>query len=92
MQRRERAELIQERGRRKRDLTIKLSDTEKIIDTLEAEEKELVAKMESPDWKIDYAATNRRLTEIHEDLPKALHEWETVSKHLEKLLAEPLTE
>ncbi len=90
LQRRERAELIQERGRRKKELAGKLSATEKTIDQLEAEEKELIARMESSEWRIDYAATNRRLGEIHEELPKALHEWEELSVKLEDLLAEPL--
>ncbi|HCE44269.1 MAG TPA: ABC transporter ATP-binding protein [Lentisphaeria bacterium] len=90
MQRRERAELIQERGRRKRDLTTKLAETEKIIDLLEAEEKELVGKLANPDENKSYAMINRRLYEIHIELPKALHEWEAVSLDLEKLLAEAL--
>ena len=88
IQRRERAELVQERGRRKKELATQLSVAEKLIDVLEAEEKELIAKLES--GGSDYAGINRRLYEIHIELPKALHEWEIVSNHLEKLTSEPL--
>jgi ATP-binding cassette subfamily F protein 3 len=91
IQRRERAEIVQERGRRKKELATKLSVAEKLIDVLEAEEKELISKFESGGTS-DYANINRRLYEIHIELPEALHEWETVSIQLEKLNAEPLPE
>ena len=89
IQRRERAELVQERGRRKKELSTQLSVAEKLIDVLEAEEKELIAKLESGGAS-DYANINRRLYEIHIELPKAMHGWEIVSTQLEKLTAEPL--
>ena len=93
IQRRERAEIVQERGRRKKELATQLSEAEKLIDILESEEKELIAKLESGSGGAsDYANINRRLYEIHIELPKALHEWETVSTKLEKLTAEPLPE
>ena len=89
IQRRERAELVQERGRRKKELATQLSVAEKLIDVLEAEEKELISKLESGGAS-DYANINRRLYEIHIELPKAMHGWEIVSIQLEKLTAEPL--
>ncbi|MCX6985162.1 MAG: TolC family protein [Lentisphaerae bacterium] len=89
IQRRERAELVQERGRRRKELSTQLSVAEKLIDVLEAEEKELIAKLESGGAS-DYASINRRLYEIHIELPKAMHGWEIASTQLEKLTAEPL--
>jgi ATP-binding cassette subfamily F protein 3 len=86
IQRRERAEIVQERGRKKRELTTKLADLEKLIDTLEAEERELVMKMANSDEKTAYASRNRRLYEIHIELPDALQKWELVSVQLETLV------
>jgi hypothetical protein len=80
---------VQERGLSKKEIVTRLSAAEELIDVLEAEEKELIAKLESG-GAADYANINRRLYEIHIELPKALHEWETVSIQLEKLNAEPL--
>jgi ATP-binding cassette subfamily F protein 3 len=89
IQRRERAELVQERGRRKKELATQLLAAEKLIDVLENEEKDLISRLESGSAS-DYAKINRRLYEIHIELPKALREWETISTQLEKLNAEPL--
>jgi ATP-binding cassette subfamily F protein 3 len=88
IQRRERAEIVQERGRRKREMAARMAELEKLIDILEAEEKDIVAKMEIHGENADYAGINRRLYEIHIELPNALHEWEQASKKLEKFLTE----
>ncbi len=84
--RRERAEFIHERARKRREITKMLAELEKRIESLEREEKDLVEKMQSPDPTIDYATINRRLYEIHIEIPEALKEWEQVSKQMEEFI------
>ncbi len=86
LQRRERAEFVQERGRRKRELTTRLNEIEKRIESLEAEEKEHILKLENNEAGIDYATINRRLSEIHAELPVAIKEWEQASVELEEFI------
>jgi ATP-binding cassette subfamily F protein 3 len=83
LQRRERAEIVEDRARRRRQLAEKLVKTEKTIDSLEKEEKELVEKISRHESDTDYALVNRRLQEIHSEIPAAMKEWEATSKMME---------
>ncbi len=85
LQRRERAEIVEDRARRRRQLAEKLVRMEKTIDSLEKEEKELVEKMSRHESGTDYASVNRRMQEIDSEIPAAMKEWEATSKMMEEL-------
>ncbi len=86
VQRRERAERIQSRGRLMRPLKKTMAQAETELEKLEQEQADILARM--PSGKTgDYATLNRRLAEIQDDIAAATARWEQAALELEELEA-----
>lgn len=82
--RRERARLAQELERGKRRLKTELGKIERRIEALEKEQAELVKDLERGAVCGDYAAMNRRLGDLHEEIQRLTASWERAAGDLEQ--------
>ena len=85
LERRRRAEAVQELSRRRTHIKKNVQLEEKRIHDLEKEQAELTAQLEGRDIRIDYAAINRRLTEIRDQLEQTTKLWEQTATEFERL-------
>ena len=83
--RRERAQEVQKRSRRRRHLKTHIAKTEERIEQLEDERSQLTAEIENGGSNIDYATVNRRLAEIQRDLDQVTRLWEQSATELERI-------
>ncbi len=81
-QRRMRAEEREKRLPLIRSLKRRVEETEKRIAQLESEQNELVASLSSEDVRVDFAATNRRLSDIQKELETLNLLWEQTASDL----------
>jgi ATP-binding cassette subfamily F protein 3 len=88
LQRRERAAAVQERGRRRREVATVIADLERQIEARENEEKTLAACLQEPAPDTDFARVNRRLREIHYELPLLMESWQEAAERLQAIDAE----
>jgi ATP-binding cassette subfamily F protein 3 len=89
-QRRQEAELRQERARHRKDLQKKVAALEAEIQRLELREKALVAELEAPETYADGRRTyaiNRELSDLHQRLPFLHLEWERAAESLQTMNA-----
>lgn len=84
---REEAQRRNELYKKRRPLEEKVAAAEKQVETLSAEQAELVRQMEESVPETDYAAASRRLGEIQFALREAEEAWEQAALELENLLA-----
>ncbi len=85
-EKRERAEYIQQYSRLRQEARSRLRHVERLVERLEAEQKDLVGKLEA-DGKPppNYSAINRRLSEIQDALQSATAEWESAALAVEQV-------
>jgi ATP-binding cassette subfamily F protein 3 len=86
--RRERAERRQEISKVRKPVEKRVKDSEKRIAELERERDTLTESLMKSGTGTDYAAINRRLSEIQVDLADTFERWERASSELEKMDAE----
>ncbi len=87
-QRRERALRREERRQLRAPLLKIVRAAEERIAALEREETALVARFQHPEG-LDFAASNRRMAEIREELPRLMADWEHASLELQAIDAQP---
>ena len=87
-QRREEARRRQEFARLRRPLEERIRRAEESSEALERERAELYAQLQASRPGTDFAAINRRLSEIGADLEAAMADWEAASLQIEELRRE----
>ena len=87
-QRRERARQREALAPQRRELRGRLRRAEKTADRLEAEQRELLAELESDTPSTNLSGISRRLTDIQAELAEATRLWEEAAQALEDLSAE----
>ncbi len=83
---RDRARIVQETARKRRELEKVMRQAEERIGRLEAEQQELVAGLESGDHQRTHAEINQRLTDLPAEIEGATQAWERTGMEIEALL------
>ena len=87
-QRRARAEARAALNEKTRPVKKEISEIEKRMEKLEREQDELVAALSENSPGLDFAKTNRRLSELQWEISHAMQRWEDLSLTLEELTGE----
>ncbi|NLE68397.1 MAG: ABC-F family ATP-binding cassette domain-containing protein [Lentisphaerae bacterium] len=88
LDRRARAERVQENSRRRRPLKERMEAAERSMAALEEEQARLLEPPEGDMAAINFVNVNRRLTAIQEELQAASAQWESAFEELEKIRLE----
>jgi ATP-binding cassette subfamily F protein 3 len=83
--RRERAQKVQALAKQKRKLQTQVTKHETRIDELENAQWALTERLQKGGENMDHEATNRRLSEIHDELNKVTVLWEQAAGELERV-------
>ena len=89
---REEAQQRQELYRRRQPLDARITAAEHAVDTLHAEQQQILEQLGGPAAGLDFAVLNRRLSEIQAAEAAATADWETAALGLEQLLEEMETD
>lgn len=84
VQRREKAEQVQARGRQRRELKKIMNKSEQVSERLEKEQADLLEQLGAGTVD-DYVATNRRLMAIQDELDTVTARWEQAASDLDDL-------